>query len=209
MNITKHTKYIWQIDDLIKSEECDNFLSLFDNTDVELIHEFRSKTRQNDTYDITSHYELNSIGWDMISRAHETYFLENMWIWYKWNKEKLYDKNDWYGKNILRMYGVNDCYHWHQDISPYNVPEVSYVIYLNDDYEGGHTMFLNDRLKVIPKKGSVLCFPVDTYHIHKSSRIKSGRKKIIWNCLFRKLVHNLQGGEQVDDMRTIKTRNIW
>jgi len=209
MNITKYTKYIWQIDDLIAPEECDNLLSVLDSTDVQLIHEFRSRTRQNDTYDVTPHIELNNICWEMIHRSHNTYFMENMWVHYKWKKENYISPDMWYGKNILRMYSVDDYYHWHQDLSPYNVPEFSYIVYLNDEFDGGNTMFLNDRLKVVPKKGSILCFPVDMYHIHKSSRVTSGRKKILWNCVFRKLAHNIQGGDQIDDMRTVKSKNIW
>lgn len=208
MKIIKHTKFIWEYEGLITPEECDEFYSLFGKTDVELISEFRSHERDNNTYDVTPHRELDGLAWQMMSKVHHDYIANNTWMWYKWDRSMLAEMA-WYGKNIFRTYDKNDSYQWHQDHSFYNVPEVSYIIYLNDDYEGGSTMFMNDKLKVIPKKANVLCFPVDNYHIHKSSRIKSGNKIILWNCMFRKLVHKLQGGEEIDDYKVNTSPNIW
>ena len=58
-------------------------------------------------------------------------------------------------------------------------------LYLNDDFDGGDTRFMNDKLTVTPKKGTVLCFPVDHYHIHKGVKVSGGHKKILWNCVYR------------------------
>lgn len=208
MKLTQHTKYIWEYEGLITPEECDGFLSLFDETDVELITEFRNKDRDNNTYDVTPHKQLDQLAWSYMSRIHHTYIKDNQWMWYNWDKERLANLT-WYGKNILRTYDKNDYYQWHQDHSFYNVPEVSYILYLNDGFEGGDTMFMNDKLKVTPKKGNVLCFPVDNYHIHKSSKIKSGEKIILWNCMFRRLTHKLQGGENIDSVQVKNSSKIW
>ncbi len=208
MKVTKHTKYIWEYEGLITPEECDEFYSIFENLDVELIHEFRNENRKNNTYDVTPHKILDDCAWNLMSKVHHTYIVENKWMWYDWDKDRLSNLT-WYGKNILRTYDENDFYQWHQDHSFYNVPEVSYINYLNDEYDGGNTMFMNDKLKVVPKKANVLCFPVDNYHIHKSSKIKSGKKIILWNCMFRKLVHKLQGGEEIDDRKAKSSLNIW
>ena len=55
----------------------------------------------------------------------------------------------------------------------------SYVLYLNDDFEGGNTLFMNQRLKVVPQKGSIICYLSDLQNIHKGAIIKSGFKRII------------------------------
>ena len=83
-----------------------------------------------------------------------------------------------------RRYGVGDNYHWHVDKThkPTHELVISILIYLNDNFEGGHTKFLIEKLKVKPKKGSVLMFPCGPHYIHKSSVITSGNKHVLWNC---------------------------
>ena len=85
-----------------------------------------------------------------------------------------------------RRYGVGDNYNWHVDKTqqPGHRLLISILIYLNDDFEGGHTKFLFDKLKIKPKKGSVLMFPCGPHYIHKSSVITSGYKHVLWNCFF-------------------------
>lgn len=83
-----------------------------------------------------------------------------------------------------RLYNKNDQYNWHTDTTDGFRLLVSLIIYLNDDFKGGETLFLNDRLKIKPNKGSVLMFPCGPYFVHKSTPIKSGKKSIIWDCYF-------------------------
>ena len=118
--------------------------------------------RANDTYNLTEVEELDNIAWDWIRKASQYYVVNNEFCYYKWNKLQLFsDGAVWSGQNILRQYNENDFYEWHGDQSPTNLSEFSYIIYLNDDFDGGDTKFLNDKIRVSPKKGSVLCFPVD------------------------------------------------
>ena len=84
---------------------------------------------------------------------------------------------------VYRFYDEGDCYDWHVDEAPDVHFALSVIMYLNDDFEGGSTLFLEDRVKVDPKKGSVLVFPCDFRTIHKGTKVKSGTKKIIWTCL--------------------------
>jgi hypothetical protein len=115
---------------------------------------------------------------------------ENQFIFYNWEKDPMLASGNsktqvWKGKNIIRMYNESDSYEWHGDQSPNDHAEFSYIIYLNDDFDGGETRFMNDKLTVTPKKGTVLCFPVDHYHIHKGVKVSGGHKKILWNCVYR------------------------
>lgn len=52
--------------------------------------------------------------------------------------------------------------------------DLSSIIYINDDFDGGHTYFTQHDISVKPKKGSVLFFPGDRYYIHGVSTITSG-----------------------------------
>lgn len=193
MNVVKHTKYVWELEDFIPHDEIDYFLGMFDFYDLDFKEDFRNKERQNDTYVISEHAEhadLDELAWKWINHANQYYIENNKWIYYNWQKDDLIAGNTkWSGQNIVRIYHNNDTYYWHGDQSPQNHPEFSYILYLNDDFEGGKTRFLNDRLTVNPKKGTVLCFPVDHYHIHKGTRVTAGTKKIVWNCVFR---HEIQ-----------------
>jgi hypothetical protein len=83
---------------------------------------------------------------------------------------------------IYRVYDEDDYYDWHCDTDKMFRFVASFILYLNDDFDGGNTLFLNDKLKVSPKKGSILMFPCGPYFIHKSTPIVSGKKEIIWNC---------------------------
>ena len=190
MNVVKHTKYIWELEDFISEGEIEYFLGMFNFYNPSVIETFRSRGRNNDTYVINDHPDLDSIGWKWINNANEYYIRENPLIFYEWDKHHLLSSSNsktqvWKGKNIIRMYNESDSYEWHGDQSPVNHAEFSYIIYLNDDFDGGQTRFLNDKLTVTPKKGTVLCFPVDHYHIHKGVKVSGGHKKILWNCVYR------------------------
>ena len=187
MNVVKHTKYIWELENFVPDDEIDHFLGMFQFYDPSIIETFRNENRKNDTYVINDHPDLDSIGWKWVNAANEYYVKENQFIFYNWKKESFFTPGGklWKGENIIRMYNENDSYEWHGDQAPFNHAEFSYIIYLNDDFNGGETRFMNDKLTVTPKKGTVLCFPVDHYHIHKGVKVSGGHKKILWNCVYR------------------------
>ena len=193
MNVIKHTKYIWELENFIPTEEIDYFLDMFAFYNPVLQTEFRSEERNNDTYEATDHPDLDNLAWKWINTANKYYVSNNDFIYYQWNKEPFFLSDPktgvaWRGKNIIRMYNDDDSYNWHSDHSQSDHAEFSYIIYLNDDFDGGETRFMNDKLTVLPKKGTVLCFPVDHYHIHKGMKV-TGHKKILWNCVYR---HEIQ-----------------
>lgn len=189
MKIKQHTNYVWELENFIPDSEIDYFLGMFEFYNPSVNDLFRNDARQNDTYEIDSYDDINNMGWKWVNAANRYYVTNNKWIFYNWDPNTVIndhsDRVVWQGRNIVRMYNENDTYHWHGDQSPENHAEFSYIIYLNDDFDGGRTLFLNDRIGVTPKKGSVLCFPVDHYHLHKGTRVKSGVKKILWNCVYR------------------------
>jgi len=71
---------------------------------------------------------------------------------------------------------------YHVDQSPIETAKeskrkISILIYLNDDFEGGYTEFVNSKYK--PKPGYGLIFPSNWCYPHKGSRVTSGKKRII------------------------------
>ena len=190
MNVVKHTKYIWELEDFISEGEIEYFLGMFNFYNPTIVESFRNKDRENDTYIISDYPDLDAMAWKWVNAANEYYVKENQFIFYNWEKDPLFSPSDsntivWRGQNIIRMYNESDSYDWHGDQSPNNHAEFSYIIYLNDDFDGGDTRFMNDKLTVTPKKGTVLCFPVDHYHIHRGVKVSGGHKKILWNCVYR------------------------
>jgi hypothetical protein len=48
------------------------------------------------------------------------------------------------------------------------------IIYLNDDYDGGHTYYPNHNFDISPKIGSLAIHPGDPEHLHGVTKIENG-----------------------------------
>ncbi len=57
---------------------------------------------------------------------------------------------------------------------------MSFVIYMNDEYEGGDTVFTKHKIRYTPKKGNALIFPSTFTHPHEGETITSGQKYILF-----------------------------
>ena len=192
MELVEHSKYIWEYKNVVPLDVCEEVVNqskkMFSLVgDSELFP--RNHIRNNTGIAMSEHahkhaviYELDQIAHHYISFIHKKYLLNNKLI-------RLAGVNtfncDLQLNSIYtyRKYDKNDEYKWHVDINPGSNFVLSYIIYLNDEYEGGYTMFLNERIKVKGSPGSILCFPCGFNMLHKSSKIKSGEKHIIWTCM--------------------------
>jgi len=47
------------------------------------------------------------------------------------------------------------------------------IIYLNDDYKGGHTYYPDHNFEIIPKSGSLAIHPGDPEHLHGVTKIEN------------------------------------
>jgi len=182
----KYADMIVQYDNLIKEETIDNWLCLskkiFDNKEPESgkthgrnNHGFMlSRYRQEPLVHLLG-TEVHDVGFQFLTR----YGKDVPLIGYNLINDQPVQASFYY-----RRYGVGDSYQWHVDKThkPNVQLVISILIYLNDDFDGGHTKFLIDKLKIKPKKGSVLMFPCGPHYIHKSSVITSGNKHVLWNC---------------------------
>jgi len=89
-------------------------------------------------------------------------------------KFKIKEREPW---EILK-YLKNEKLTWHNDNGDSHPCIMSFVYYLNDDYEGGEIQF-KDQLGGIaykPKANSLIIFPSDEKHIHRVLPITNGVK---------------------------------
>ena len=73
-------------------------------------------------------------------------------------------------------------YHvWHDENS--NIDQATrsavWMMYLNDNFEGGETEFLYYKRRIKPKKNSLLIWPAGLTHAHRGGLVTSGNKYII------------------------------
>ena len=195
MKLVKHNNFIYEYQNFVDDELCDSFIEMIEHEKEDVISNkkcsIKNKTRNNVAFNITElskQYNLIKIV-DMeasriISKSISKYVDDNILVrrYSDFTRHSNFDMD-----LIYRFYDKDDYYDWHVDSTEKGHFVLSIIIYLNDDFEGGSTIFLEDKVKVNPKKGSVLIFPCDYRTIHKGTKVKSGTKKIIWTCLNRKL----------------------
>lgn len=58
----------------------------------------------------------------------------------------------------------------------FNHREYGAIIYLNDDYEGGHTYYPNHGIEIIPKAGTLAVHPGDPNHLHGVTEVQGGMR---------------------------------
>lgn len=194
MSLTKHSKYIYQYDNFVSKSECEmighlvetssSYLSVIDDMISAKTH-----VKHNVGIDVTdwAHDDdklrkADDIIHKHFSRCHQKYITENKAYHFFLRESHVENLTC---KYVYRKYDKNDYYDWHVDKTSDGEFVFSYLLYLNDDFEGGDTLFLDDRLRVRPKAGSMLCFPCTPQMTHKGSPVKKGTKRIVWTCMNR------------------------
>ena len=194
MSLIKHSKYIYQYDNFVSKSQCKSIQHLVETSDsysdsIDKINASKTEIRHNCAIGVTDWAQnddkmrrADSIIHTHFSRCHQKYLTENkaFYFYLRDNVENLTCRY------IYRKYDENDYYDWHVDIVPNEDYVFSYLLYLNDDFEGGDTLFLDDNIRVRPKTGSILCFPVNLQMVHKGCPVKKGSKKVIWTCMNRR-----------------------
>ncbi len=196
MQLPKYSDFIYQYYNFYTEEECDEVVKTVESTEFYqknpdpktrvrnnrcLNLSYLTEFWDNDSLSIEGIPEATMMSHNMIMKAHRQYMKDNKLL-------KAY-MPDYYHKlgaeYFYRYYDESDYYDWHFDASKFTEHVHSYIVYLNDDFEGGDTLFLTQKKRVKPKKGSVLCFTCDFYSIHKGARVTKGTKKILWTCTKR------------------------
>jgi hypothetical protein len=87
--------------------------------------------------------------------------------------------NNEYHIQILRMIhktDINSKWLYHSDDEGGNDIKYGVVIYLNDDFEGGFTIYRDLGYQVIPKAGTLVIHPANKNFIHSVSEVFSGER---------------------------------
>jgi predicted 2-oxoglutarate/Fe(II)-dependent dioxygenase YbiX len=89
-----------------------------------------------------------------------------------------------YEQPQLLRYTKGGFYHYHADSEYWHSAsqqwirsmqrDLSYLLYLNDEYTGGELEFKNFNFSLRPKKGTFICFPSDHRFVHKVNQTTSG-----------------------------------
>ena len=183
MELVKHTPLIYQYNNVVSKEECNNIIEHSKGFDWTQLNSVRSKRRHNRHLPVTLHNYIPEVAFvdnfshKHIWKIHNQYLDDNPMADYVTNG---IDK--WKAEYYLRFYDTNDNYDWHVDKGANQSLILSYILYLNDDFIGGNTLIYTEKLKVRPKQGSILVFPCGLQTIHKSTRVTQGKKYIIWCC---------------------------
>lgn len=81
-----------------------------------------------------------------------------------------------------------EYYKWHTDFGVAGAPGEGYILYrhftylfyLNDNFEGGHTQFFGgDEHDIIPETGKLLMFPANPFWVHQGQEVTEGSKYVI------------------------------
>lgn len=93
-------------------------------------------------------------------------------------------KLDWFESPDLMRYQPGGHYMRHADSENMDVQtqtwkkvidrDISMLLYLNDDFEGGELTFSKFNYQLKPKAGTVVLFPSDHRYIHQAEMVKSG-----------------------------------
>lgn len=122
--------------------------------------------------------------------------------------------NPYYGFEIkdaelpqLLCYGVGGHYHPHVDaegiwVNPDGTKEwrknidrdLSVLLYLNDDYEGGELVFPELHIRIRPKKGMLIAFPSTHHYLHGVEPVTNGERFAIVTWM------TVKGYPTVDDI---------
>jgi hypothetical protein len=70
-------------------------------------------------------------------------------------------------------------WHFENDGYQYRHRLTAFMLYLNDVEDGGETEFLYESVRIKPKAGTILIFPVSYTHTHRGNPPLSGEKYIL------------------------------
>ena len=86
------------------------------------------------------------------------------------------EENLWHENyNMLRYRGGQE-YKAHYDGGTSTGRSLSAIVYLNNDYEGGHVEFTNFGVKIKPEPGMMLLFPSNYAYTHIAHPVTDGTK---------------------------------
>ena len=84
--------------------------------------------------------------------------------------------------------GGYHVYHYERGSWSETARELVWMIYLNDDFEGGETEFLYQKRRIEPTQGTVVLWPAGFTHTHKGNLVLSGTKYVVTGWYYQQPV---------------------
>ena len=172
---------IWTIDNFLTPEECQNVLTLdldYKEADVYNPHmsAMKKTVRDNDRA-IIDDPELFKALWKRLS--------PHLTILHGWTPYGLAQGTSQLGNKLVQQgvriyrYTEGQYFKWHLDgiidISPVEQSKLTFMVYLNEDFEGGRTLFSDAIIE--PKTGMALLF--EHRQLHEGETLYSGEKHVL------------------------------
>lgn len=181
VGITNNDSFIGLWDSIFTQEECrktvDHLEGVF-NTCPELLHVENSQTRRDKAMFILDKQQTLEIAEKIIERVAPCW--DEYCITYKHPRDYYKSMN----RSIKAQKSSTDggYVNWHHEQGPTPLSETRcavWMVYLNDNFEGGFTEFEHQELAIKPKAGSLLIWPASFTHRHRAAPDLVGDKWII------------------------------
>jgi len=212
MTLTNFAEMIAEYEDVLQPGECKKIIEKFEY-DNRKSKGITSEESGNDTTGIKKSTDLWISQWEDWKGEDELFFKAlNPYVkkYLQFIKERLGDQVQCTKSELvdsgyqIQRTQEGELYDWHadDDVSPILDTIVfpirgyrdsgsvlqarrlfTYLFYLNDDFDGGHTQFRvgpgkDDIFSVAPKQGKLICFPASWYFHHRGDVVTRGSKYI-------------------------------
>jgi len=158
--------YVKVYDDIVSHEVCDQLLEVCANsewTEGKTVDGVSGSRICNVAF--IRDKEVDAMIFGLISKAFSRY--KSDFKWFNPTSDEGY---------VLLKYENSGRYNFHTDQHQDYNRQVTTIINLNDDYEGGELAIIDDSYKIDMKKGDVIVFPSNFQYPHAIKPIVSGTR---------------------------------
>jgi len=113
-----------------------------------------------------------------ISRAYRAVIApstKRRFAWFEYPQVLRYEAGGWYRAHADSEVCMPDGKSWAKGIDR----DISLLLYLNDDFEGGELSFLNFNYSHRPRVGDLVFFPSDHRYVHQAEPVTNGLRWVI------------------------------
>ena len=183
--VLEELKYISIIKDAIPKLTFDRLLKYFDNDMIEEEGKIGSSEKgkvDKNIRDVAMHWfrpdsdKMTDVFWYNYLRK---IFSDNA-INFLQQRNIFHSFSDQFEIHLLKYY-PNNFYNIHSDYGKTTPRELSFSLLLNDDYEGGHFIFLFEGKEhpVVLEKNDLLIFPSNFIYHHRIDKVTKGIRKAV------------------------------
>ncbi len=100
---------------------------------------------------------------------------ERQFAWFEYPQVLRYQAGGWYRAHADSELMAPDGKSWGKGIDR----DISLLLYLNDDFEGGELSFYNFNYSHRPRTGDLVFFPSDHRYVHEARPVKKGIRWVV------------------------------